>query len=115
VKSAGETGAVSSAIQELDFLGVHAKRTERPATEREAQRILAQAFQEKKTVLPCGGGTGMGVGILPETVDIALDMTGMNRVLAFDPMNLNLAVLGGLTIDAINEYLADREKDFSFL
>jgi glycolate oxidase FAD binding subunit len=111
-KSAGETGAVSSAIQELDFLGVHAKGTERPPTEHEAQRILAQAFQKKQTVFPCGGGTAMGVGVLPETVDVALDITGMNRVLAFDPQNLNLAVLAGMTIDAINEYLAGQEKGF---
>jgi FAD/FMN-containing dehydrogenase len=111
-KSAGETGAVSSAIQELDFLGVQAKRTEMPGTEREAQRILAQAFQEKKTVLPYGGGTAMGVGLLPGTVDIALAMTGMNRVLAFDPQNLNMAVLGGMTLDAINDYLAGQGKGF---
>lgn len=110
--SAAETGAVSSAIRELDFLGVKARRTERPATEREAQRILAQAFQGKQTVLACGGGTAMGVGVLPETVDIALDMTGINRVLAFDPQNLNLAILGGMTIDAINKYLAGQGKGF---
>ena len=36
----------------------------------------------------------------------------MNRVLAFDPQNLNLAVLGGITIDAINRYLADQGKGF---
>ena len=54
----------------------------------------------------------MGAGILPESVDIALDLTAMNRVLVFDPQNLNLAVLGGITIDAINKYLADQAKGF---
>jgi len=111
-KPAGETGAVSSAIQELESLGVHAKRTEMPATEREAQRILNQAFQARQTILPYGGGTAMSMGVLPETVDIALDMTRMNRVLAFDPQNLNLAVLGGMRIDAINEFLAGQGKGF---
>jgi glycolate oxidase FAD binding subunit len=111
-KSAGETGAVSSAGQDLEFLGVHAKRTEMPATEREAQRVIAQAFRERQMVLPYGGGTAMGMGVLPETVSIALDMTGMNRVLAFDPQNLNLAVLGGMRIDAINEFLAGQGKGF---
>jgi FAD/FMN-containing dehydrogenase len=111
-KSSETTGLLSSGVEELAFLGVQAKRVERPNTEREAQRILAQAFQDKLTVLPCGGGTAMGAGVLPESVDIALDMTGMNRILAFDPQNLNLAVLGGMTIDAINENLGGQGKGF---
>ena len=109
-ESAHPDGKILTGVEELASLGVRACNIERPTKEKEAQQILARAFQEKHTVLPCGGGTAMGAGVLPETVDIALDMTGMNRVLAFDPQNLNLAVLGGITIDAINEYLAGSGK-----
>ncbi|MCX5907978.1 MAG: FAD-binding oxidoreductase [Deltaproteobacteria bacterium] len=113
-KSVMNTGneALSSGIRELESLGVRVKHVEKPAKEREAQQILARAFQEKLTVFPCGGGTALGSGVLPETVDIALDTTGMNRVLAFDPLNLNLAVLAGMTLDAINSYLAGQGKGF---
>ncbi len=104
--------ARSSGIQELESLGVSFRRIESPTQEREAQRILAQAFKEKMKVLACGGGTSLGVGILPESVDLALDMTGMNRVLTFDSRNLNVAVLGGMSISAVNEYLAGQEKGF---
>jgi len=106
-KETTRTGA-----EELASLGVQVRQMERPTKEKEARQILARAFQQKQTVLPCGGGTAMGAGILPESVDIALDMTAMNRVLAFDPNNLNLAVLGGITIDAVNEYLADQGRGF---
>ena len=102
----------SPGIQELKSLGVSFKRIEKPTKESEAQQILAQAFKEKMKVLACGGGTSLGAGILPESVDVALDMTGMNRVLAFDSRNLNFAVLGGMPISAINEYLAGQEKGF---
>jgi glycolate oxidase FAD binding subunit len=105
-------GKIIPGAEKLASLGVQAKTIARPTKEKEAQQILAQAFQDKRTVLPCGGGTALGAGILPETVDIALDMTGMNRVLTFDSQNLNLAVLGGTTLDAINQILAGEGKGF---
>lgn len=105
-------GSSSSGIRELAALGVHVKHVEKPAKEREVQQILARAFKEKLTVYPCGGGTALGSGVLPERVDIALDTSGMDRILAFDPMNLNVAVLAGMTLDAINEHLAGQGRGF---
>ncbi len=102
----------ASGVEELKHLGVKAKRIERPAGEQEARDILSRAFKEKWSVLPCGGSTSMGSGMLPESVDVALDTTGMSRVLAFDPRNLNLAVLSGMTLSQINEYLAGQGKGF---
>jgi glycolate oxidase FAD binding subunit len=96
----------------LESLGVRVKRTERPAAEKEAQRILGQAFKEKWTVLPCGGGTSLAAGVLPETVDMVLVTTGMNRVLAFDPRNLNMAVSAGMTLEQVNQFLAGQENGF---
>lgn len=105
-------GEKSPGIQELEALGVNFKRIAKPTKESEAQQILAQAFRDKMKVLPCGGGTSLGSGNLPESVDLVLDMTGMNRVLDFDSRNLNLAVLGGISIAALNGYLARQERGF---
>ncbi len=102
----------SAGIRALESLGVRVKHVEKPAQEREAQQILAKALKEKLTVFPCGGGTALASGVLPETVDIALDTTGLSRVLAFDPRNLNLAVLTGMSLEAINEFLGVQEKGF---
>jgi glycolate oxidase FAD binding subunit len=106
------SGRVSRGIQELKSLGVNVRRAERPASEREARQILSRASQERLSVFPCGGATSPAAGVLPECVDIALDTTGMDRVLAFDPGNLNLAALAGITLDQINEYLAGQGKGF---
>jgi glycolate oxidase FAD binding subunit len=103
---------ISPGVGKLKALGVHVKRVERPAGELEAREILSRAFKEKFTVFPCGGGTSLGVGVLPESVDVALDTTGMNRVLAFDARNLTLAILSGVTLNQINAYLAGQEKGF---
>lgn len=100
------------ALLELEALGVHAKRLEKPSTEREAQQILARAARERMAVLPVGGATALGTGILAESVDLVFDTTGLAKILAFDPRNLNLAVLAGMTLDAINEHLAKQEKGF---
>jgi glycolate oxidase FAD binding subunit len=97
---------------QLETLGVHAKRLEKPSTEREAQRILARAARERMTVLPVGGATALGTGVLPEAVDLVVDTTGLAKILVFDPRNLNLAVLAGMTLDAINEQLAQHERGF---
>jgi glycolate oxidase FAD binding subunit len=85
---------------------------ERPGNEDEARQILSRASKERMSVFPCGGATSPCAGVLPDSVDIALDTTGMDRVLVFDPGNLNLAVLAGMSLEGINEYLAHQGKGF---
>ncbi len=106
------SGRVSRGVQGLRSLGVNVLRVERPASEREAREILSRASKERLTVFPCGGATSPAVGVLPESVDIALDTTAMDRVLAFDPGNLNLAALAGISLDGINDYLSGQGKGF---
>jgi len=107
-----DSGNASPGVGGLQSLGVQVNRVEKPATEKEARQILAQAFQDRQTVFPFGGGTSLSSGVLPERVDLALDTTGMDRVLDFDPRNLNLEVSAGMTLDQINEFLAGQEKGF---
>jgi glycolate oxidase FAD binding subunit len=45
-------------------------------------------------------------------VDMVLVTTGMNRMLAFDPRNLNMVVLAGMTLDQINQFLVGQENGF---
>jgi glycolate oxidase FAD binding subunit len=108
----GNSGNASPGGWGLQSLGVQVKRVEKPIAEKEARQILARAFQDRQTVFPCGGGTSLSSGVLPERVDLALDTTGMDKVLDFDSRNLNLEVLAGMTLDRINEFLAGQEKGF---
>jgi hypothetical protein len=107
-----DSRGVSPAVRELQSLGVEVKRVEKPLEEKEARQLLARAFQDKQTLFPCGGGTSLSSGVLPEKVDLALDTTGMSKILDFDSQNLNLEVLAGMTLDQINEFLAGQEKGF---
>lgn len=96
----------------LKELGVEATRVEVPISEKEVQSILAKASKEKLKVLPMGGGTCLGVALLPEKVDVALDMRGMNSIRELDPRNLNLIVEAGKSIGSINQELAQVERGF---
>ncbi len=107
----GDAGDGRPAVEELKRLGVKVRRIERPSNETEAQRLVEAAAREKWTVLPVGGATAPGPS-LPAEVDLVLDMTGLDRILAFDPQNLTVAVLGGMTIDAINGHLAREGRGF---
>jgi glycolate oxidase FAD binding subunit len=102
----------SPAVRVLRSLGVQVQRVEKPIGEKEARQLLARAFQDKQTIFPCGGGTSLSSGVLPEKVDLALDTTRMNKILAFDPQNLNLEVMAGMTLDEINEFLAGQGRGF---
>lgn len=104
--------AAKSAEEILKEVGVEAARVEVPASEKEVQSILARASKEKLKVLPLGGGTSLGVAVLPEKVDLALDMRGMNSICELDPRNLNMVVQAGKSIQSINQELAQAERGF---
>jgi glycolate oxidase FAD binding subunit len=99
-------------VEALESLGVRVKHVEQPSKESEAKDLLAKASREKLVVLPIGGGTAISAGVLPERVDIALDTTKMNAVVDFDSANLNMKIQTGMTVGAINEYLAGQGKGF---
>lgn len=107
-----ESGSASPGVWGLQSLGVEVQQVEKPAGDREAREILARAFQGRQTVFPCGGGTSLSAGVLPQRVDLALDTTGMDKVVDFDPLNLNLEVSAGMTLDQINGFLAGQGKGF---
>lgn len=104
--------AAKSAEQILKEVGIEAACVEVPASEKEVQSILARASKEKLKVLPLGGGTSLGVAVLPEKVDLALDMRGMNSICELDPRNLNMVVQAGKSIQSINQELAQVERGF---
>ncbi len=99
-------------VEALKSLGVKVRNIEQPAKESEAKDTLIKAFREKLSVMPVGGGTTLAAGVLPEHVDMVLDTTGMNGVVAFDAANLNITVQSGMTINAINDYIGSHGRGF---
>ncbi len=73
--------------------------------------VLKFAATEKLAVIPCGSGTKLGIGMPPARYDVALDLSRMNRVLAFEPRDLTLGVEPGMQFSALAATLA-AEKQF---
>jgi glycolate oxidase FAD binding subunit len=72
--------------------------------------ILRFAAAEKLAVIPTGGGTKLGIGSSPSRYDISLDLSRMNRVLAYDPQDLTLGVEPGVRIEDLLRTLAEQKQ-----
>jgi glycolate oxidase FAD binding subunit len=73
--------------------------------------LLKFAASEKLAVIPCGARTKLGIGMPPARYAIALDLSRMNRVLAYEPRDLTLGVEPGMRFSALATALA-AEKQF---
>src|SRR4051812_1544577 len=99
-------GASNILIDEAELFACEVDRLRpsavvRPDTPEEIAEILRIAAAEKLAVIPMGGRTKLAIGMPPSRYDIALDLTRMNRVLAFEPGDLTLGVQPGITFAAL--------------
>ncbi len=83
----------------------------RPSDAAQIAEIIRIAASEQLAVIPCGGRTKLGIGLPPVRYDVALDLSRMNRVLAYDPQDLTLGVEPGVRIEDLLRTLAE-EKQF---
>jgi glycolate oxidase FAD binding subunit len=80
----------------------------RPADAASVGEILRFASAERLAVIPTGGRTKLAIGMPPRRYDLALDLSAMNRVLAYDPQDLTLGVEPGVRFADMDRQL--REK-----
>src|ERR1019366_2554395 len=76
----------------------------------EIAEILRFAATEKLAVIPCGGRTKLAIGMPPARYDIALDISRMNRVLAYEPRDLTLGVEPGVRFEALARFLSNENQ-----
>lgn len=81
-----------------------------PVEVAQVAEILRFAAEEKLAVISCGGCTKLGIGLPPARYDIALDLSRMNRVLAYDPRDLTLGVEPGVRIEDLLRVLAEQNQ-----
>lgn len=77
----------------------------RPKNTTEVSQILCLASEFEVPVTARGAGTGLAGGAVPLNGGIALDMSGMNRIIEIDVDNLQVVVEPGVVIDKLNEAL----------
>src|SRR3984893_11291498 len=79
-----------------------------PGSADEITEILRFASAERLAVIPVGGKTHLHIGMPPQRYDLALDVSRMNRILAYEPRDLTLGVEPGITFADLDRSL--REK-----
>src|SRR4029077_7968428 len=102
------TDTVEIAAREV--CGVRPAVNVRPADAAQIAEILRFAAAEGLAVIPTGGCTKLGIGSPPARYDIALDLSRMNRVLAYDPNDLTLGVEPGLRIEELLRILGEQKQ-----
>jgi glycolate oxidase FAD binding subunit len=82
----------------------------RPGTSEEVAEIVKFAASEKLALVATGARTKLGIGYAPTRYDLALDMTRLNRVIAYDPGDLTLSVEAGVPLAKLTQVLAEHRQ-----
>ncbi len=83
-------------------------RASRPETPGEVAALLAAANKAWQTVTPQGGRTALRLGRPLAAYDVALDTTGLDRVVAYEPDDLTVTVEAGMTLARLQVLLGER-------
>jgi len=94
--------------------GLTPSTIESPITLDEISIALAGATSSGLAVIPWGGGTRMGVGNVPTSYDIALDLTGHTGQLEHVAGDLTVIVDAGVRIGDLNEVLEKEGQRLPF-
>ena len=82
----------------------------RPSSREEIAEIVKFAAAENLAVIPTGARTKLGMGLPPRRYDVALDMTRLDRVIAYDPADLTLSVEAGHSLSKLLGVLGDHRQ-----
>ncbi len=74
----------------------------------EVSEIVAYANAHRLAIIPRGNGTKMGIGGIPQKIDIVLSTGQLNRIADRDCENLTLSVESGLTLNEVQRDLEVR-------
>ena len=82
----------------------------RPGSTEEVAEIVKLAARERLAIVASGARTKLGIGAPPQRYDIALDMTRLDRIVAYDPGDLTLGVEAGIPLRKIVAALAEHRQ-----
>lgn len=78
-----------------------------PRTAEEVAEALREAARTGWAVVPWGSGLHQGIGHPPARYDLALDLTGLSRIVRHRPANLTVRVEAGMRLGDLNAALAE--------
>jgi glycolate oxidase FAD binding subunit len=91
--------------------GVPPRELVRPATREEVSEILKRATRDRLSVVPWGGGMWLPNERAPEKYDLALDLSGVDRIVEYEPDDLTVTVECGVTIERLRNRLAEHGQE----
>ena len=107
----GESGILPEAQSAAyTFDGHIPKAVVLPASVQEIQDVLRFAAKENLSVMPAGAGTKLGIGNLPQKVDVVLATTRLNSVVEYEPADLTVTVEAGIRLAALQAVLAQHRQ-----
>ena len=77
-----------------------------PESTAQIAEIIKFAATEKLGIIATGGRTKLNIGLPPKRYDLALDMSSLNKIIAYDPGDLTLSVEAGLRLSVLDDALA---------
>lgn len=86
----------------------------RPTSPQEISEAMSVATEHGLSVSPLGGRTRTGLGNSPESLDLAIDMTGVDQVLAHNAADLTATVEAGITVSRLQDVLAEHGQFLAF-
>ena len=92
------------ALESID--GVVPRQTIEPASAEEVAATLAAASKQRSSVVIRGGGTKLGWGRIPSSVDVLVSTKQLNALVAHEHADLTATVQAGARLDEVNRALA---------
>ncbi|MGH9704569.1 MAG: FAD-binding oxidoreductase [Candidatus Acidiferrales bacterium] len=108
----GDPNVISDFARLADYEidGMRPSAAALPGTAEEVTELVRLCGAAKLAAVPCGARTKLRIGMPPTRYDLAIDMTRMNRVLAYEPDDLTLGVEAGLTLAELQRVLGERNQ-----
>ncbi len=82
----------------------------RPESAEHIGEIVKFAAGEKLAIVASGARTKLGMGMPPRQYDLALDMTRLDRIVAYDPGDMTLSVEPGIPVHRIESTLVEHRQ-----
>ncbi len=82
----------------------------RPGSAEEVVEVVKFAVSEKLAIIATGARTKLQMGMTPRQYDLALDVTRLDHIVAYDPADLTLGVEPGVPLRKISATLAEHKQ-----
>jgi glycolate oxidase FAD binding subunit len=82
----------------------------KPASREQTAEIVKFCAAERLAIVPCGARSKLAMGGTPGIYDIALDLTRLDGIVAYDPGDLTLSVEAGIPLQRLAGVLAGHRQ-----